>query len=92
MVYPLDSVPNPNPKTNPLIHHNVRWGDMKYLLISAELSGYSVKRYGGRLDTWCFACFSSVSRRISPQESRVRVARYSAVISQAAMLPFTFKF
>ena len=28
MVYPLDSV-QPNPKTNPLIYHNVRWGDMR---------------------------------------------------------------
>ena len=30
MVYPLNSLPNP--KTNPSIHHNVRWGYMKYLL------------------------------------------------------------
>ena len=29
---PWDSVPNSNPKTNPSIHHNVRWGKMKYLL------------------------------------------------------------
>ena len=26
MVYPLDGVPNHNPKTNPSVHHNVRWG------------------------------------------------------------------
>ena len=32
MVCPLDSVPNPNPKTNPSIH-NTRWGNMKYLLV-----------------------------------------------------------
>ena len=34
MVYPVDSVPNHNSKTNPSIHHNV-WGYMKYLLCIA---------------------------------------------------------
>ena len=31
-VYPLDSVLNHNPKTNPSVHHNVWWGNMNYLL------------------------------------------------------------
>ena len=48
MVYPLDSVSNPNPKTktNPSIH-NVRWGNMKYLLknVSAVFDNHKILLY-----------------------------------------------